>query len=166
MPTPLKIGQVAKTTGFTTRTIRYYEGLGLLQAPRRSESRYRLYGGADIETLEFINKAKRLGLSLEEIRDILTLHARKQPCCVHVLALVDQKLDLLDRLIREMQELRAELARLRQESAQRLDELSEGAAICGIIERGMHARSEVALAWLESRARDEGAERLARPQGA
>lgn len=154
MPGQLKIGQLAGTTGFTTRTIRYYESLGLLQPPGRSESGYRLYSSGDVERLEFIKKAKRLGLSLEEIRDILSLHARRQPCCVHVLALLDQKLDFLDQLMREMREFRDELARLRQESAERLEEFSAGPAICSIIEQAMHARSELALAWLESRARE------------
>ena len=70
----MKIGEIAKATGLTTKTIRYYELNRLLEEPDRTDSGYRLYGTKDVERLEFIKKAKRMGLSLEEIRDILLLH--------------------------------------------------------------------------------------------
>lgn len=154
----LKIGQLAQATGFTTKTIRYYEEIGLMPRPRRSEAGYasagyRLYGRADVERLAFIKRAKGLGLSLDEIRDILTLHDRHQPPCVHVLAILDHKLELLDDLIQELRQFRADLRRLRQDSLHRLDELPKDAAICGIVERGMHSRGELALAWLERQRR-------------
>lgn len=147
----LKIGELAKLTGLTTKTIRYYELVGLLPEPRRTESGYRLYSEEDVQRLEFIKKAKRLSLSLEDIRDILTLYARNQPPCIHVLALLDQKLDYVDALIQSLQEFREELARLRQESAEQLEKLPKGSAICSIIEQGIHAKGELALTWLEGR---------------
>lgn len=147
----MKIGELARATGLTAKTIRYYELLGLLEEPRRTESGYRLYGQEDVEWLDFIKKAKRLGLTLDEVRDILTLHKQRQAPCLHVLALLDQKLERIDGVIRELEEFRRELARLRAESQARLEELPEEARICGIVERGIHARGEVALAWLEGR---------------
>lgn len=151
MPGTLRIGQLAKAVGVSASTLRYYDELGLLQAPRRSESGYRLYGSGDLKRLEFIRKAKGFGFSLGEIRDTLGVHARQEPVCVHVLALIDQKLGHVDRLIRQMREFRSDLARLRREAAQRAGELEQDAAICGIVEQGMHHRGELALAWLESR---------------
>ncbi len=58
MPTKMKIGELAQQTGFTTKTIRYYELIGLLSAPERSDSGYRLYGPEDVERLEFARQAR------------------------------------------------------------------------------------------------------------
>jgi DNA-binding transcriptional MerR regulator len=146
----IKIGQVAKATGLTTKTIRYYELLGLLREPGRSESGYRSYGDNDIERLKFIRKAKGLGLSLTEVKDILALHDQKQQPCIHVLALLDKKLEELDTALKSLQTFRADLAHLREESAKQLENLPADATICGIIEKGVHLRGEQALVWLES----------------
>ncbi len=147
----MKIGELAKATGLTTKTIRYYELHRLLEDPERTESGYRMYGEADVERLEFVKKAKRIGLSLEEIREILILHEHSQAPCVHVLALLDRKLEHVDDVIRELEEFRRELMRLRVESQVRLEQLPEDARICGIIERGVHHKGELALTWLEGR---------------
>ncbi len=147
----MKIGELAKATGLTTKTIRYYELHRLLDDPERTESGYRMYGEADVERLEFVKKAKRLGLSLEEIREILILHEESQAPCVHVLALLDRKLEHVEDIIRELEEFRRELMRLRVESQVRLEQLPEEARICGIIERGVHHNGELALTWLEGR---------------
>ena len=144
----MKIGELAKATGLTAKTIRYYESLRLLDDPRRAESGYRLYGREDAERLEFIKQAKHLGLSLEEIREVLTLHEQRQVPCVHVLALLDQKLAQVDTLMAGLAEFRRELASLREDSQARLAQLPEGARICGIVERGFHTKGEVALTWL------------------
>jgi len=159
MKADLKVGELAKLTGLTAKTIRYYELLKLIPEPRRTETGYRLYSETDVQRLEFIKKAKQIGLSLEDIRDILTLYDTNQPPCVHVLALIDQKLAYLDALLGALQEFREDLSRLRHESVQRLDSLPEGAEICGIVEQGIHAKGELALTWLEGR---EKAKRLSR----
>ena len=147
----MKIGQLAKVVGVTTKTIRYYELFGLLDEPKRTESGYRLYGREDADRLEFIKKAKRLGLSLDEIKDILLLHRGEQVPCVHVLALLDRKLEEVDAVMVELEKFRRELSNLRLESQERLEQLPEEARICGIIERGIHAKGEVALAWMKRR---------------
>ena len=123
----MKIGELGKATGLTTKTIWYYELHRLLETPPRTVSGYRFYGPENLERLEFIKKGKRLGFSLEEIREILVLHRQRQVPCVHV------------------------LARVREESQARLEQLPEEARICGIIEGGIHAKGEVALAWLAGR---------------
>ena len=147
----MKIGQLAKATGLTTKTIRHYELHRLLEDPERTESGYRMYGEDDVQRLEFVKKAKRLGLSLEEIREILVLHEQSQAPCVHVLALLDRKLEQVEGIIRELEEFRRELMRLKVESQVRLEQVPEDERICGIIERGVHHRGELALTWLEGR---------------
>lgn len=162
MSDSLKIGQLAAQTGLTTKTIRYYEQRGLLPEPQRSPSGYRLYSEQDVQRLAFIQKAKRLGLSLDDVADILTLHARHQPACIHVLALLDQKLAYLDSLIESLHEFRAELAALRRDSASRLRTLPDGSTICGIVEQGIHAKGERALTWLEAQDKAKKAARKTR----
>ena len=102
-----------------------------------------------MERLEFIKKAKSLGLSLEEIRDVLLLYEQRRSPCVHVLALLDRKLEKVDNMISELGELRRELIRLRVESQVRLEQLPEESRICAIIERSIHRKGEVALTWVQ-----------------
>ena len=143
MNSGMKIGELANATGLTTKTIRYYELNRLLGEPRRTDSGYRLYDSEAVERLEFIKKAKNLGLSLEEIRDILVLYEQRLSPCVHVLALLDRKLEQLDNMISNLDEFRRELLHLRLESQVRLEQLSEESRICGIIESGIDHKGEV-----------------------
>ena len=71
----MRIGALARHFGINAKTIRYYEAIGLLPGARRTESGYRVYGTADVERLGFILRAKVLGLSLEEIRGVLSVPA-------------------------------------------------------------------------------------------
>ena len=147
----MKIGELAQRTGFSTKTIRYYEQVGLLAAAERSDSGYRLYGPEDVERLEFVEKAKRLGFSLDDIRDVLLLHEQQETPCVHVLALLEQNLKHVDGVLKELRSFRRGLAELHDDATQRLEQMPEGARVCGIIEQGVHAKGEAALAWLEFR---------------
>src|SRR5262245_36449667 len=65
-----RISAVAERTGFSPPTIRYYEDIGLIPAPARSESGYRVYDERSLERLGFIGRSKRLGIGLEEIREL------------------------------------------------------------------------------------------------
>ena len=151
MSQTLKIGQLAKLSGTTTKTIRYYELLGLLHEPERTDSGYRLYEEQDVERLTFIRKAKSLGFSLTDIGETLTLYDSQQAPCIHVLALLDRKIQEIEQLVGELQELRQELLRLRQESEPRVKRDADGSPICGIIEQDFHAKGQAALTWLEGR---------------
>jgi len=69
---PLRIGEVARQTGLTTRTIRYYEEMGLLRPSSHRDSGERLYGSADIDRLSYIKQFQEfMGFSLAEIRSVL-----------------------------------------------------------------------------------------------
>lgn len=69
----VRIGELAADLGVNPKTIRYYEDIGALPRPRRTPAGYRQYGPADRERLAFILKARAIGLTLEEIGDILRL---------------------------------------------------------------------------------------------
>jgi len=75
------IGRLSKDTGTKVETIRYYERVGLLPAPARSEGGYRLYRIDHLKRLNFIRRARTLGFSIDEIRTLLRLaDERKRPC--------------------------------------------------------------------------------------
>jgi DNA-binding transcriptional MerR regulator len=111
----LFIGDLAKRTGMSTKTIRYYEGLGLLSEPQRTESGYRLYSEKDVEGLRFIHGAKALGLSLSEIKQIVGIWSSGSAPCGHVSQLLDEKLASLDRRIAELTTFRDELRAYKDE---------------------------------------------------
>ena len=129
----LRISQLASEFGLNPKTIRYYEEIGLLSARKRSEAGYRLYGGADRERLAFIQKAKAIGLSLTEIRELLTLRSKGKQPCEHVVELLAQKLMAVDSQLRALEAFRAELLSLQDEAAETRD--AEG-CVCGIADPG------------------------------
>ncbi|MBI2724418.1 MAG: MerR family transcriptional regulator [Chloroflexi bacterium] len=91
-----RIGQLARATGVTRKALRYYDQVGLLRPDARSAAGYRLYGEAAVERLDFIRGARRLGLSLRDVREILEISDGGRAPCAHVLALVDRELAELD----------------------------------------------------------------------
>jgi DNA-binding transcriptional MerR regulator len=113
----LFIGKVAKEVGLNPRTIRYYETLGLLPPPLRSESRYRVYAPQAVELLRFIKKAKALGFTLTEIHEIIALRQRGDLPCPHVHTLLTERVQTLSRQIKDLTVLRDELKGLARKSA-------------------------------------------------
>lgn len=144
----MKIGELAKATAFTDKTIRYYERQGLLPKPRRTASGYREYGPEDVDRLAFIRKAKRLGLSLEDIKGVLRVHDRSQPTCAHVWGLLEAKLAQVEAALRDLQAFRAELVELYRRAGASEDCRPAGGRICGIIENSAFSVTEEALEWL------------------
>ena len=104
------IGEVAKLSELTPATIRYYEELGLLTAPRRSEAGYRHYCPDTLEELRFIKKGQGLGFSLEEIREILSISRAGEAPCVKVLDMAERNLAAADDRIRHLLDFRDRLA--------------------------------------------------------
>ncbi len=125
------IGELARRCGLNPRTIRYYEARGLLPPPQRTSAGYRVYTETDLERLRFIRKAKRLGLTLEEIREILVLRDRGMRPCPRVKSLLRRKIAVIEERLRDLEALKKELTWLQRE-AETLS--SESAVFCGIIE--------------------------------
>ena len=146
----MKIGDLARAVGTTVKTIRFYEDAGLIPAAPRTESGYRIYEKADVERLGFIRSAKRLGMSLEEIRGVLQLHDLNEPTCVHVRALLDDKIARIELALKELRDFRRELASLRDKAGDLEDCCPTGGNICGIVERSEVTLDEASLTWLGS----------------
>ena len=101
----MKIGELAQRTGVAIDTVRYYERQGLLPQPERQPSGYRNYRNDDVTRLRFVRRAKALGFTLEEIRELLALSGRREDdmgglkaAAEHKLAVVDAKLAELTRI--------------------------------------------------------------------
>lgn len=124
----LTIRDLSKATGTKVETVRYYERVGLLSAPARTEGNYRAYKAADLNRLSFIRRARDLGFSLDDIRALLSLADDKSQPCAGIDALVRHHLQEVERKIMD-------LARLRQELASMID-ACQGSTIahCRIIE--------------------------------
>ncbi|BFI96457.1 MAG: Cu(I)-responsive transcriptional regulator [Rhodanobacter sp.] len=109
---PLTIGAVAKRAGVAIDTIRYYEREGLLPEPARRASGYRSYGEETVAQLRFIRRAKDLGFTLEEIRELLALSADRQRGVKAVKKRAEQRLAAIEQRIAELQRVRDGLAQL------------------------------------------------------
>jgi Cu(I)-responsive transcriptional regulator len=106
----LTIGDLAKATRSKVETIRYYERIGLLPAPERTEGNYRSYGKAHLGRLSFVRRARDLGFSLAQIRDLLGLADERDRSCEAVDAIARQHLADVERKIADLSALRDELA--------------------------------------------------------
>ncbi len=127
----MRIGQLADRLGINPKTIRYYEEIGLIPPAPRTSGGYREYSDTDADRLTFIKTAQRLGLSLEEVAEILSLRERGERPCAYVRDVIDEQIRSVDRRIAELRALRAELRELRSAA----DAIPEAdGATCRIIE--------------------------------
>jgi DNA-binding transcriptional MerR regulator len=109
----LTIGQLAQTTGVSAKTIRYYEAVGVLPAPGRSRSGYRLYTERGVERLLFVRRARALGLSLQQLQTLTAaLDGRGGAVRPQLMKLVRAQLTAVQHRQAELQLLAAELGRL------------------------------------------------------
>jgi DNA-binding transcriptional MerR regulator len=106
-----KIGQVARQTGLSIDTIRFYEKQGLSKRPVRTEGGFRVFGSEEIQALKFVREAQELGFSLDEIRELLILKADHVPACSHVKDMLEHKLAGIEQKIQELRSLERSLNR-------------------------------------------------------
>lgn len=118
----MKIGELAAQAGVSAKTIRYYEGIGLLRPPGRTSSNYRDYGDAAVERLRFIRDSQVAGLTLAEVGSILDMKDAGQSTCAHTRELVHRHLDEIDHQIEALKAARMEMAAL----AERADAMDPG----------------------------------------
>lgn len=134
----MRIGELAAQVDVNAKTIRYYESIGLLPEPARTDAGYRIYREDDIDRLAFIRRAQQLDLTLDEIGEILTLREHGERPCGYVFEVAHHRLTELDRRIAEMQRARKELRALLGR-ANRLPDDDGG--YCRLIEHSLEAIS-------------------------
>ena len=108
----MRIGELSERTGVPTKTIRYYEDIGVLPDPPRADNGYRVYGESAVDRLRFVKDAQASGLTLDEISSILGLRGHGDSTCEHVIELLESHLAELDRHIVDLQSTRGRLAEL------------------------------------------------------
>jgi len=105
----LRISELSEHTGVPAKTIRYYEGMGLLPSPARKPNGYREYREVDVERLKLVAGARRLDFSLAEISEIIDLRDRQIAPCGVLLDLLDQKAEEIGQRIAELQRVQKDL---------------------------------------------------------
>jgi DNA-binding transcriptional MerR regulator len=112
MPRNVTIGRMAEAAGCKVQTVRYYEEIGLLPPPMRSEGNLRLYGQGDIRRLAFIRHARDLGFPLDAIRDLLSLADDPDQPCEAADAIARAQLAQVEHRLARLQALKTELERM------------------------------------------------------
>ena len=108
----MNIGAVAERSGVPSKNIRYYESIELIQPAERRPNGYRSYSPLDMRTLAFIKRARSLGFSVQDVRDLLDLWRDKGRKSAAVKKLAARHVEALDRKIEELQSMRKALAEL------------------------------------------------------
>ncbi len=130
----MQIRDLARQSGVSTKTIRYYESVGLLTPPARNDNNYRDYTPDALDRLRFIASARSLGFSLTDIGDLLVARDRSDAPCERVLTALDTRLAALDRRIADLLVLRDDLRQLRAEGEHRpRDQGASGQCVCYLI---------------------------------
>lgn len=127
------IGEVSQRAGVRAKTIRYYEDIGLLVPPARMSSGYRDYDEAVISRLAFIRSAQAIGLTLGEIRGIVSLRDDGETPCGHVLDLLRARSSDIARTIRELRSLQRDLDALVERAAELDPSDCEPGRVCHLI---------------------------------
>jgi len=117
--TALRIGEVARLVGVPAKTLRYYEDIGLIWPAGRTESGYRFYGWRELEQIEFVRRAKTMGLTLEQIRGLVEVAEEGMPSGVlrRLDVLLEQKLEETERSLEELRAFRESLLEYRERAA-------------------------------------------------
>ncbi|MEM7105629.1 MAG: MerR family transcriptional regulator [Bacteroidota bacterium] len=111
----MKIGEIAKLSGFSKDTLRYYEKIGLISTNKklRTENNYRVYDDHILKQLNQIKTLKASGFTLNEIKDLMALNEVDLVTCLHVTTLVDEKLVKLTQQISRLTQIKENLIKLK-----------------------------------------------------
>jgi MerR family copper efflux transcriptional regulator len=108
----LTIGKVAKQTGVTVATLRFYERRGLLAEPQRTTAGYRQYPADTVKRVLFIQRAKAVGFSLKDIGELLRLRRDPRTSCADIRARAVHKIEEIDRKLVDLEQIRGSLQML------------------------------------------------------
>ena len=113
----MNISQAAQACGLPNKTIRYYEEIGLVVPMRQEGNDYRIYTLGDVAQLRFLQRARAVGFSLDECRELLALYANPQRRCAQVKALVSEKITQVDQQLIALHAIRDTLVDMANECA-------------------------------------------------
>ncbi len=124
----MRIGELARTARCTVETVRYYEKVGLLEAPPRTAANYREYTDAHLERLRSVRNCRAMDLSHDEIRALLALADRPDDDCGAINRLIDEHIDAVADRIAALQRLQGRLEVLRGRCS-----VERSVAACGVL---------------------------------
>ncbi len=134
----MRIHELARRVGVSAKTIRYYEQIGVLPPPRRAANGYRTYDESDVERLRLVVGARRLDLSLDEIKEVIALRERGEPPCSVLLVRLEEKADEIAIRIRALQELEKTLRELHALGLTfPTDDVTGKACVCHLVSEGL-----------------------------
>jgi DNA-binding transcriptional MerR regulator len=142
----MQIGELAKLTNTSTKTIRFYEDSGLLPPPARSASGYRDYGPEIVDRLRFIHRGQAAGLTLQKVRQILAIRDRGEAPCGHVRQLLNTRLDQVRAQIAELVALEEYLQSLVDRASRGAPTEHDQSTVCWILESDPDAPANAELA--------------------
>lgn len=108
----LQVGELSRKVGVNPQTVYFYERIGLIPQPKRTEAGYRLFDEEDVERLFFITRAKALGLNLDEIKEILSLQDGQALPCKEVYHRLLHKVEQIQETISQLQAFKSNLVKL------------------------------------------------------
>jgi len=111
----IPIGELSRLSGVKVPTIRYYEQVGLMPEPPRTEGRQRRYGASELSRLNFIRHARELGFEVEAIRELLAMSQNPEQSCEEADRIARRQMAEVDRRIEQLVALRTELQRMVEE---------------------------------------------------
>ena len=109
---PMSIGQVAHRAGIGVETVRFYERRGLIDEPPRSAAGYREYPEAIVSRIRFIKRAKELGFTLKEIKELLSLRLDPTTTCAEVRSRAEAKIADIEARVRSLRKMKKALVKL------------------------------------------------------
>lgn len=108
----MNIRDISHNTGFSIDTIRYYEKMGLIDNVDRSKAGYRIFSNDDLKRFLFIKKAKNMGFTLNDIKELLEMRIESNEPCEHVHKLAQEKLKTVDEKLKELNGIKKVLKEL------------------------------------------------------
>lgn len=108
----MNISDAAKHSGVPPKTIRYYESIGLIDQPLRSENGYRAYRDEDVHGLRFVQRARSLGFSVQDCRQLLALYKDPGRASADVKAMAELRIAEIDQKVKELTSMRTTLSHL------------------------------------------------------
>lgn len=107
----MNVGEAARRAGLPAKTIRYYEEIGLIR-PERTGNGYRAYSGDDIHRLAFLKRARGLGFSIDDCRQLMALYRDRSRASADVRQIAAAHVEAIEEKLRELQAMRATLQKL------------------------------------------------------
>jgi|SaaInl5LU_22_DNA_1037371.scaffolds.fasta_scaffold130994_2 MerR family copper efflux transcriptional regulator len=108
----MKISALASASNVPSKTIRYYEEVGLIEPARRNESGYRLYEERDVATLIFIRRCRELNIAIDDIKQLLDVQKKPKASCAMVDGMIDKQLNRIRQTQKELAMLENTLSSL------------------------------------------------------